>query len=254
MTSVTMRRVFLFGATICFAVSTMADDLADVEKKIHEKAKSIKSVQAKVKTVTDMSMEGYKMQGESIGEYQMMKNAAGKMMMRMETKDKNKTEVAGQTNETEGTNLMISDGEFTYSLSDINGVKTASKAAQGDWDQMPFTGYREQYTIKQLPDEKVDGAAAWVFEMTPKENVGAMAGSKMVISFHQESGMPIKTVSYNAEGKPQLTMTMTDIKLNDNISADRFVFKAPPGVEVMDYSNMQNQTEWQQNVSEDDDQ
>jgi outer membrane lipoprotein-sorting protein len=43
-------------------------------------------------------------------------------------------------------------------------------------------------------------------------------------------------VTYTPDGKPMNTMTYSDIKINDKISPDRFVFKAPPGVEVQDLS------------------
>jgi outer membrane lipoprotein-sorting protein len=43
-------------------------------------------------------------------------------------------------------------------------------------------------------------------------------------------------VANGPDGKPMTTMTYTDIKINPDIPADRFVFKAPEGVQVQDMS------------------
>lgn len=235
-----VRSGWVLAVATIVCTSAVADDLEALEKKIHDKSKAIKSLKADSKTVTNMATEGFKMESESVGTYECLKNDDGKLMLRMESKDKSKTEVAGQTTNTESTMLMISDGTTTYTLSDAAGVKSASKTVQGDWDVAPFSTYRDMYTIKQLPDEKFDGNSVWVFEMTPKD-VNAAQMSKMVIAYHKECGWPVRTITYGTDGKEMSKSTMTNVRLNEKISPDRFVFKAPPGVEITDYSNIQQQ-------------
>lgn len=81
--------------------------------------------------------------------------------------------------------------------------------------------------LKVLPDSSSDGRAAWVIEATPKPDQAGQG--KTVVHYDKESGQMIKMVAYSPDGKPMTTMTFSDIKVNDKISPDRFVFKAPPG-------------------------
>ena len=94
--------------------------------------------------------------------------------------------------------------------------------------------WRDTAELKVLPDSSSDGRAAWVIEATPKPDQAGQG--KTVIHYDKESGQMIKMVAYTPDGKPMTTMTYSDIKINDKISPDRFVFKAPPGVEVQDLS------------------
>ena len=101
-------------------------------------------------------------------------------------------------------------------------------------DVDPFKIWRTTSDLKVLPDSSSDGRAAWVIEATPKPDQAGQG--KTVIHYDKESGQMIKMITYTPDGKPMATMTYTDIKVNDKISPDRFVFKAPPGVEVQDLS------------------
>ncbi|GAF73674.1 unnamed protein product, partial [marine sediment metagenome] len=92
---------------------------------------------------------------------------------------------------------------------------------------------KKNSTLTLLPDEKVEEQAAYVIESKPKSpGPQPMAKSKMF--FAKDSGIMIKMVGLDAEGKAIMTMNVKDVKLNPEISPDRFVFKAPEGVEVMD--------------------
>jgi outer membrane lipoprotein-sorting protein len=95
---------------------------------------------------------------------------------------------------------------------------------------------RETFNVKLLPDETVDGESCYVLEFTPKAADAAMGG-RMVQYFRKDNGTIVKLVSYDASNKPSVTVTYSNVQLNPSIGADRFVFAAPPGVEVTDMSN-----------------
>ena len=138
----------------------------------------------------------------------------------------------------EGAVSTISDGTFVYNLNDMMGQKMAVKQKADSLQGTPggkqmFENMKKNSTLTLLPDEKVEGQAAYVIESKPKSpGPQPMAKSKMF--FAKDSGIMIKMVGLDAEGKAIMTMNVKDVKLNPEISPDRFVFKAPEGVEVMD--------------------
>jgi outer membrane lipoprotein-sorting protein len=99
----------------------------------------------------------------------------------------------------------------------------------------PFAAYREDYDLSVLPEEKIDGETAYVIQATPKEKT--TPGMSKTLNYYRKSdGIMLKMVMYGEDGKPMSTITYSDIKVNADIPAERFVFKAPPGVQVMDMS------------------
>ena len=153
-------------------------------------------------------------------------------LSRMETKSVTENVVAGNTSKQESAMLMINDGSYTYTVSEMGGTKSAFKNKVEKSDVDPFKAWRENAELKVLADASLDGHAVWVIEATPK--LAQATQGKTVIYYHKESGQMIKMVVYTPDGKPMTTTTYSDIKVNEKISPDRFVFKAPPGVEVQD--------------------
>jgi outer membrane lipoprotein-sorting protein len=76
----------------------------------------------------------------------------------------------------------------------------------------------------------IDGKPVCVMEGTPK-----LGGSRRrFFYFEKETGALIKWVVEEPERKVKRTVTLTDLKLNLELSDDLFVFKVPDGVEVRD--------------------
>ena len=222
------------------------DDIDKVLKEIAEKTKNHKSYQAKVHTETKISSQGYKNETTSIGSMEYVRTGDNKYKMRNESKARSVTEVSGDTQRTETTTLIIDDGEFMYMYSETNGQKSAQKMksnASTETMDDPFKVYREHYDLALLPEEDVDGHATHVIEAKPKAGSPIAATSGSTVSYYRKSdGAMLKSVTYGTDGKPMSTMTWTEVKVNGKISADRFVFKAPPGVEVQDLTKQQTYT------------
>ncbi len=219
-------------AMLAGGLSGRAETVDEVAKDITAKMKALKSVTAKVRTETDMEGPGFKTSTRSDGQLEMLRRG-DKLLTRMESRDSATTDVNGQVDKRTGTTLSIMDGEYVYALNDINGEKTATRmkvATPVDGD--PFESLKPIYTLEVLPEEKIDGAACHVIKLTPK--AGAGPGGTMLQYYRKDCGMVVKTVSNDASGKPLLTMTYSDVKLGADISPDRFVFQAPPGVTVVD--------------------
>ena len=215
------------GATVA------AETVEEVGKKITAASEKLNSFSAKTKMVSEMKQEGFSMVSTSEGTTEMLRKG-GDFLMRTESKGVSETSIGGNVTKQESSNLMIADGSFAYSISEAAGIKSAQKMKLTKPDVDPFKAWRGTAELKVLPDSSLDGRAAWVIEATPKSDQAGQG--KNVIHYDKESGQMIKMVAYTPDGKPMATMTYSDIKLNDKISPERFVFTAPPGVEVQDLS------------------
>ena len=215
------------------SAAVAGETFEEVSKKIAAASEKLKSFSAKTKMVTEMKQEGFSMVSTTDGMTEMLRKGDD-FLMRTENKGVTETKVGGNTTKQELSMLVISDGSYTYAVSETAGTKSAYKTKIEESDVDPFKVWRGQAELKVLADSSVDKHAVWVIEATPKESHGVQG--KTVIYYHKESGQMIKMVTYAPDGKPMTTMTYSDIKVNEEISPDRFVFKAPPGVEVQDMS------------------
>jgi outer membrane lipoprotein-sorting protein len=221
-----------------------ADKLEDVEKKILAQAEKNKTLTAKMATTTDIDATGMRMKSKSEGTYETARRG-DKTLFRMESKSSGTTKIGDQPEtKTETKTLMIADGEFHYMLSETAGQKTAMKMkldpSKGNTtSKQGFEQMHKDYNLKLLPDEKIDGKEVYVIEATPKK---AKPDTTEVSKFYygKETGVLVKSVmeSKGEQSKSTITSLMSDIKPNADIKPERFVFKAPEGVMVMDMTKI----------------
>lgn len=223
----------VFGGLAFAGAAVSAETVEEVGKKIAAASEKLNSFSAKTKMVTEMKQEGFSMVSTTEGTLELLRKG-GDFLMRAENKGATETTVGGNVTKQESSVLMVNDGSFAYTVSETSGAKSAQKMKMEKPDTDPFKVWRTTADVKVLPDSSSDGQACWVIEATPKS--GQAGQGKTVLHFHKDSGQMIKMIAYTPDGKPMSTMTYSDIKINDKISPDRFVFKAPPGVEVQDLS------------------
>lgn len=218
-------------------VARAADSLEDVEKKLVEAHSKMKSYTSKTKTVQSFDMGGGNKMSSDYGGNIEWKREGEKQMFRTEMKGTTTQSMGGTDNKMEVSVLMISDGDFLYTLSEQMGQKMATKqkpdtAMAGDPKKL-FEKIRADNEVKVLPEEKLDGASVIVLEVIPKNTADGPVAKSMMY-FAKDTGINVKVVGKDKDGKEVFTNTSTDIKLNTEIAKDRFVFKAPEGVQVMD--------------------
>ncbi len=66
------------------------------------------------------------------------------------------------------------------------------------------------------------------------------AAAEQFMYFEKATGMMVKMVGKDSAGKVMMETLTTDLKVNSSISADRFVFNAPEGVQVIDMTQQQD--------------
>ena len=202
----------------------------------HEK---LQSMTAKTTTMQDMDYgEGNSTKSTSMGSYEWLRKG-DTVLVRMEMSATMTQSFGGQTQEVKSTSTMINDGKFMYTMSDNDGQKSAMKMKA---PEVSAGGIREGFQAcgrtsrsKVLPEETVAGHDCVVVEAVAKQTEGNPM-VKQLNYFAKDLGMAIKTVGYDKDGKVTFTSETTDIKVGADVSPDRFVFQAPPGVEVMDMS------------------
>jgi outer membrane lipoprotein-sorting protein len=223
------------------ACTAAADTLESVEKAIIEKVAQHKAYQFKSAVTQNMEMPEMKMDTQAQGTFEFLRKG-DKWLCRGESRTKSTTVMQGQEQKSDSTVLMICDGEYMYTLTETDGQKSAMKNRIGTeqftmlTDKAYFDALHKDHNLKLLPDETVDGKATWVIEATSKEAKTAPAGTMitMITYFDKDNGLGIKMLGKDAAGKTLMTSTTTDVKINPTLADDRFVFKAPAGVQVID--------------------
>ncbi len=228
--------LMLSALLVAAAATTRADELATVEQKLEQAWSKHKSVSAKMTLNTHLAMGSMVMDGKGTGTLDMLKKD-GKHLVRVEIENNVTQKMGEKENKLQQKQLIVSDGKFTYTVQQIGDRKMAVKSdpddriAGGPKDNIEQ--YRKHNTLKLLPEESVDGAKTFVIEATPKK-AGPRGASKTVFYYQKDTGLMVKMVQFGPDNKPVTTLTYHDIKFDTAISPDRFVFKAPEGVTVVD--------------------
>ncbi|MBL8879678.1 MAG: outer membrane lipoprotein carrier protein LolA [Phycisphaerales bacterium] len=244
-----MKRFTILAAWLvcaCLPVAFAADTLESVEKAIVEKNEKLTSIQFRSVTNQELSSPQFTMKTDSESTVEAAKKG-DVWMFRAEAKTKSSQKMGDQETKSDQATLMVCDGKFNYVLSDTAGQKQAMKMAMSQDVSMIsnkkfFDQLRKDHELKLLADEKAEGKDAWVVEATPKNAASSPMMSKMKFYFDKDSGMTVQVIGLNAEGKPMSTTVNKDIKINASIPDDRFTFKAPEGVTVMDMTSQQPAT------------
>lgn len=226
------------GVLLALAIAgpAIADDLDAIEKKVVEQLDKVKSLTAKTVMTQDIKDENMsnKMRSEGTFEYA---RKGDKSFFRTDMKMTGETAMKGaEPQKLDGQMQLISDGDVTYIYNEQGQMKMAYKTKADKnmnlVDKDLFKRLKEDHDLKVAADANVDSKSCYVVEATPKKPSGPMA--KMVYYLQKDSGLVVRTVGQDKDGKDLVTTQMSDIKLNVDIPADRFVFKAPEGVTVMD--------------------
>lgn len=229
-------RIVVCLAGLAFTAGAAAESVEEVQTKLNEAHLKIKSYSAKTKMTQDMEMSGTTIKGENVGILTWMKKG-DKVFSRIEQKGSMTQKSGDQEQKTEMSSLTISDGEFYYTLAEHSGQKMATKQNIDPKATMDVKSIiedqKEQYTLKMLPDDKVDGAECYVIEGTPKQPESSPFAAT-IMWFRKADAIPAKMIGKDKAGKDAYTNLFSDIKVNSDIPEDQFKFKAPEGVEVMD--------------------
>jgi len=233
-----MRRLTLTCVLLGAATAALADDLEAVEKRIVEAWGKHKSMTAKITTVNHVQAGDMTIDAKGEGTLETSRQG-DKQFIRMELKNTMVRKTGEQETKMDQPTTLIADGEFAYTTNEAMGkpmvVKTKIDSMMTGEPKALLEQFRKQYELKLMPEETLDGRKVFVIAGTPKEKA-TMPGMpvKMVLNFDQEHGVLLKVAGLAEDGKPVSTMAYSDVKFDVKLDPDRFKFKVPEGVEVMD--------------------
>jgi outer membrane lipoprotein-sorting protein len=240
-------------AAICtvllgFGVTAIADEALDkAVKELDESFAKVKSYTATSKTTSEWELQPGQPQKTEMAATIEWTRKGEKALMRNESKTETAQTQNGETTKTTTNSLLVCDGEFCYSLTEQDGQKTVIKSpAWSAKDSQPkafFDQWQSYGSIKLLPDEKVGGEDCYVFELKMKPMEGAPPAGRTVVYYRKDNGISVQSEGFDAEGKLNSSSITTDLKVNVDISADRFKFEIPAGAQVMDQTASQEQPE-----------
>jgi outer membrane lipoprotein-sorting protein len=222
---------------VCAGGLAWGADLAEVEKSIQDTWMKQKALAAKLRTSTKLEQMGMSMESKGDGSFEFVRKGE-KVQVRTEIKIDATQKMGDQESKSSQSMLSIVDGDVTYSLQEFMDQKFAAKS-RTEPGSVPepkqlFEQLRQNHDVALGAEQSVGGRKAYVIEATPKAPMPGDPVRKNVLYFDQDSGFMTKMEALGEEGKVFSTFEYVDLKFDAPIPDERFVFKAPEGVEVVD--------------------
>jgi outer membrane lipoprotein-sorting protein len=241
MLQIVTRSIVFFAAFTLASTPALGDTLEQIKNKIHEKTSALKTLSYKTNSVSNVNTPEMSMKSVS-DQFAQFSKQGDKVLSRLEIKSMTEQKFGGQEQKIPSTMMTVTDGDYQYTYNESAGQKSAFRQKVNPTNQINvfdgkrlFADLERDYQIKVLPDETVDGRSCYVLEMTPKSEMAKSSGMTRSLSyFDKEDGIIRKSVFQDKDGKTSTQMTVSDVKINPPIPADRFKFTAPAGVTVQD--------------------
>jgi outer membrane lipoprotein-sorting protein len=229
-------------AALALPLTAAAEDLSVIQKKIADAWSGTKSISAKVTKKLEQNMpNGNRMRSDGTGTYEMLREG-DKVKFRMEATVDTGVKIKDSEKDFKisSSSLVIDDGEYLYNMQTQMGKPNASREKSDTAKRDPaandrkamFETLAKENDVKALPDERVSGVDCYRIEATAKSARGAGLPAKSIFAFAKESGMLMQVKNFNDKGEDIGFETYSDVKINEKIDPQRFVFKAPDGVTV----------------------
>jgi len=239
----TCTKSALFCELLLTAVAARAGSsgtLAEAEEDIIAHFAQIRSCAAVITTVeTAESGDGATARAETQRRIEWMRKGDG-FFYRAESKARTTRTTGGAGTTEETTATTVSDGVQVVTLSERNGEKKATRR-KADVTTIPdirtmLNELRKDHVLSRRSDLTVGVDDCYVIQVTPKDLQGSEI-SHTVIYFRKDIGLDVRTVVYGKNNKPIYTSTTTDIRLNPDLTPDRFVVVLPEGVKLEDQTD-----------------
>lgn len=162
------------------------------------------------------------------------------------------TSISGLAVPMDATLLVVSDGTSAYIQYSMMGNQMVMKFPVPPMGEMPpnaaslfFDKFKTEMDMRLLREEVLEGQPSYVIEMTPKpgsQTASAVSKSgkelgKAKVYFTKDFKSQVRCVFLDKSAAPMITLSLKNIDFHPSLSPERFAFKPPAGVEVMDMSN-----------------
>ncbi len=226
---------FMFGS----ADSVLAEDLSVPEARVQ-----IREAWNKVNTLSATSKQSYVKDMRSAdlssimqGTYYLMKKD-GRVLVRQDISSASSLDYKehGLSTATGNESTTISDGEYQYTIATADTGTAVKKFKQspmlciGGLSSMQVIF--ERYEVSRAADSTIDGQEVFVFEAIARTKRPRRA----VVAISKKYGIMLKRDSYDHTGTLRSSLSYHDIKVNEDIDPQKFVFVKPPNIPMEDFS------------------
>lgn len=240
------------GVMLGAAPAVRADTLEEVENRIAEAIQKHKSLIITMRVMFDRKLGALevKSKSETVSEYRILGD--GHWLARIETKQRGTLRFQdAPERKTESSTLTIRDGTHNYTYYESEERKHVMKS-RIDPERLTdplgvraqFKALRDSVVQKLIRDETVDGKRCYVIETTLRKEEAAHEDLDFVRSvtwYDKESGVMLKAAGYDESGREVMSFVTTEVRIDADIPDDRFVFKAPAGVDVVDLDALEEE-------------
>lgn len=130
---------------------------------------------------------------------------------------------------------VIFDGTILYITTEFMGTKDTSQSAPDLFKgAVPPGGgplldaMKSKFILAVKPDVQVNGKSCWVLEAKLKEPLPEVAMQQGMVYFDKETGLALKMEVYESDTAILGTATVSNVKLNPQLSPSMFVYVPPP--------------------------
>lgn len=237
-----LRSVGLALAILAGAGPVRADEtLEDVGRHLDNLVRQYRTIRCKIRVTSRMVVNGQVAIGEQDIYHEVLRLPDGRSRTRYETRGKSYR--PGDQADDVAT-LSVYDGQYLYDLRQTpRGVYAMkSRPERNPYDPVGRLEIaRRQYEARLLPDRTFEGKDVYAIEFVPRFSDETSITRRMVSYTDRHTGLPIKTISYDADGRVVNVAEVVESALNEDIPADHFEFRPPPGVEVTDTTHDESQ-------------
>lgn len=212
------RKSLLFFLPVLFAILTPAKifslKVEDLTDELHGRYASFKDV--KMEFVESISSDVFEDKREFEGE------------IYLKNPDKFRITTSHQT--------IVTNGEYIWVYSQENKQVTKDEFDPESGILLPYrylASFKDDYRAKLDKDEEVRKRPCHKLILTPKDENSFI--SKMIMWVDKESLLILKLRYWDAN-QNQITFLFKNIRIDSQIDDSDFVFKVPPGVELLDLS------------------
>ena len=195
----------------------------------------VQSFTATMKVQSDLHVSTGIVRTNAIARYEYLKRGESRLF-RVETQLATVNYASGTDDTAEGHVTMVCDGRHVYTLreqgQDRKVVKESLDAASVLDAPSVFEAIKPDYYLTLLPDETLNGQDVRVLQAKPIDR--RVFIYRKLLYFAKDSGLLVKSLTYDNDDHVVSDETLTDIRLNVDLSPSRFEFTPPPGIPIED--------------------
>lgn len=208
----------------------------DVERKLVDAFAHLQSYSGKLSTHVEVTNKDGRQRHDMEWEIHWMRKG-DQVLFRKEGQGTSLSEFEGKDIKTTDHYLHICDGKYNFAFNPAQPHYATKQDAEPGWlnpVKADFDRMGREGTLKLLPDETVSDVNCYVIEFIPTEKRPDDLFDKSHHYYARDSGIEMKSLSFDQEGKVTHSKIMADLRINGPIKPEFLEVELPEGIELID--------------------